>query len=125
MPVWLRRVLFGLLALVLLVMAIILGGYAYLTSSAGQTIVRTKALAALKGTLQGELTLESSQLLPGYLVLRGVRLRDPQGALVAELDTLEAHFAPWHLLERHLLLNDARVSGLRLHLDSDERGLDL
>ncbi len=111
--------LFGFVAVLIAV------GFIYLTSRAGGERILRLALASARNAIQGTLTAERLELGGNRLVLHGVTLRDPEGELVAEVETIEVRLSLLTLIRRTLDLRELTIATPRLHLRSDDRGLNL
>lgn len=115
-------------ALVVLVGVLVLGvvgAWLYLTSDAGSERVRSLALGAAGDALAGKLEAKKLSLKGGLIVLEDLKLYTPEGELVAELKRAELDVALGRLVSRDVVVKRADVTGLRLYLASDERGLNL
>ncbi|HXN41217.1 MAG TPA: hypothetical protein VN918_05465, partial [Myxococcaceae bacterium] len=75
--------------------------------------------------IQGTLTAERLEFGGNRLVLHEVTLRDPEGDLVAEVETIEVRLSLLTLIRRTLDLRKLSIATPRLHLRSDDRGLNL
>ena len=126
MPRWIRktgRVLrwIGLGALVL-----VLAVAAALQLPPVRGFIRDQILAAIKGSLKGELALADVRWpMPEQLELSGLNMRDRHGTRVAGLDLLMAQVRYRSLFAGQVELDRLDLSGLYVDLAdlSDERGL--
>ncbi len=120
---WLAVCLGLLVALLVFVLG---AGWLYATSELGSQWVRGKALTAINGSIAGR--LEAGPLHIGadfQLVFEDLKLFTPEGELVAELAKATLDPKVWALTEGKVKLSHARLERLRLHLKTDERGLNL
>src|SRR5947209_5817314 len=120
-----RRLALAALALVLLLVALAGGALLYLNSAAGGERVRQEVLAALKGAVQGSLDVGGIDIHGEELILRDLKLYDPEHALVAEISEVRLRLALSALLRRRLLLREAVIHEPKLYLVQDDRGLNL
>jgi translocation and assembly module TamB len=118
-------VLRGVLGLLALVLVLVVGALVFLTSPAGESLVRNKALGVANAQLAGKLEAGGVNLGPRSLVLTDVKLYDPEGELVAEVERLEAHLALSPLAKQQVDVRSVSVERPRLYLVQDERGLNL
>jgi len=122
---WARRGFVALLFLFVALLISVMGSVGYLQTDSGGARVRQFALDFAKDTLQGELELTELSLDGDRLVLRGLKLKDPEGNLVAELEELTARVSLPALARGHVVLSEAKLRQPRLYLVQDERGLNL
>lgn len=125
MKKWLKRLGRVLLVLVGVLLLGVLAAWLYLTSEPGAARVRALALDAAAEALAGKLEAGSLSLSGGVIVLEDVKLYTPEGQLVAELKRAELEAALLPLLAKDVVVKRASIDGLRLYLESDERGLNL
>jgi translocation and assembly module TamB len=118
-------VLRGVLGLLALVLVLVVGALVFLTSPAGESLVRNKALGVANEQLAGKLEAGGVNLGPRSLVLTDVKLYDPEGELVAEVERLEAHLALSPLAKQQVEVRSVSVERPHLYLVQDERGLNL
>jgi len=119
---WLRR---GLLALLVLFLVTVAGALVYLTGPAGEARVRALLLEQANTLLAGRVELEGLELSLSSVTLTGLKLYDPEGELVAEVERVEAEVALAPLLRQHVKLHSVRVEQPHLYLHQDTRGLNL
>ncbi|HEX8826322.1 MAG TPA: AsmA family protein, partial [Archangium sp.] len=115
-------ILLGILGLVLV---LVTGALLYLTGPAGEERVRALVVEQANKQLSGRLEVAGLDLGPRSLVLTGLKLYDPEGELVAEVERVEAHLALLSLARKHVVVSSARVEQPHLYLHQDERGLNL
>ncbi|MFL5354832.1 translocation/assembly module TamB domain-containing protein [Archangium sp.] len=120
-----RWLLWGLLGLLVLVLVLVVGALIYATGPAGEARIRALAIEQANKQLMGRVEIGGLDLSLRSLVLTGVKLYDPEGELVAEIDRVEARVALAPLLRKHVVLQEARVEQPHLYLHQDERGLNL
>ncbi|WP_224361711.1 translocation/assembly module TamB [Hyalangium versicolor] len=122
---WVRRIVWGVLGLVALVLVLVAGALAWLTSSSGERWVLGKALPIANEQLAGKLEAGSVDLSLSGLTLRDVKLYTPEGDLVAEVALVDARISLPPLVGQHVMLTSARLEKPRLYLVQDERGFNL
>ncbi|MGZ3458969.1 MAG: DUF748 domain-containing protein, partial [Archangium sp.] len=122
---WGRWLLWSLLGLLGLVGVLVTGALLYATGPAGEARIRALAVKQANEQLSGRLEVGGLDLGLRSAVLTGVKLYDPEGELVAEVDRVEARLALTPLLRKHVVLSSARVEQPHLYLHQDERGLNL
>lgn len=124
---WGRRILWGLLALLGLVLLLVGGVLVYLTRPSGEKRVRDKVLQAANEQLSGRVELGGVDLSLGRLVLTDVKLYTPapENALVAEVARVEAHLTLGALVRQQVDISSASLEKPRLYLVQDARGLNL
>lgn len=120
----LRRLLKWSLAGLLLVFLLLAAGYGVLTSSVGTQRVSKTLLESVNSGIQGRLKVGALEFSLTHLVLKDLVLLDPEGAPVAEVERVEAHFS-LSPSQRKLEVTEALIHKPRLHLRKDERGLNL
>ncbi|HEY8206298.1 MAG TPA: translocation/assembly module TamB domain-containing protein [Myxococcaceae bacterium] len=116
---------YALLALLTLAVLLVAGGLLYLQSPPGEARVRREALSALEEALQGTVEAGELELNGQEIVLRGLKLYDPERRLVAEIAEVRLRLSAAALLRRRLTIREAAIVQPRLYLVSDERGLNL
>jgi translocation and assembly module TamB len=115
----------GVVGLVVLVLVLVAGALAWLTSPAGERWTLNKALTVANEQLSGKLEAGSIDLSTNGLALRDVKLYTPEGELVAEVALLDARLSLAPLAAQHVVITSARLERPRLYLEQDERGLNL
>jgi translocation and assembly module TamB len=122
---WLKRVALGLLTLLgLLVLALAVVWF-YVTSDAGADRVRREVLSVLGRTLKGRFEAKRLTLSGGLIVIDDLKLFTPEDELVGEIHRAELDVALAPLLDKNVVIRDAKLTGVRLGLEYDERGLNL
>ncbi|HVE86649.1 MAG TPA: translocation/assembly module TamB domain-containing protein [Myxococcales bacterium] len=106
-------------------MLLVAGGLLYLQSPAGADRVRRQVLSALQGTLQGQVEVGELGLRGDEIVLRGLKLYDPERRLVAEIAEVRLRVGATALLRRQVLVKEAVIREPRLYLVQDDQGLNL
>src|SRR5437660_780552 len=99
---WPRRLGIAVLALLGLLAAVLVGGYAWLRSGAGGERLRTFALGKVNRSIQGRLSARAVEFRGNRLILRGVELRDPEGEVVAQVEALDVTVSLGQLVHRRL-----------------------
>lgn len=122
---WGRRILWGLLGLLGLVLLVVGGVLVYLTSPAGESWLRAQVVPLANEQLSGRLEVGGVELGLGSVVLTDLKLYTPEGALVAEVARVEAHMALGALSRQVVDIRSALVRQPRLYLVQDARGLNL
>ncbi|HYH95441.1 translocation/assembly module TamB domain-containing protein [Hyalangium sp.] len=120
-----RRIVWGVVGLVALVLLLVAGAVGWLTSPAGERWTLGKAVTVANEQLSGKLEAGSVELSLSGLTLRDVKLYTPEGELVAEVARVEARLSLTPLAAQHVVLTSARLERPRLYLVQDERGLNL
>ncbi|HYO72693.1 MAG TPA: AsmA family protein, partial [Archangium sp.] len=120
-----RWLLWGLLGLLGLVLVLGVGALLYVTGSAGEARIQALVIQQANEQLAGRLEVGGLDLGPRSVVLTGVKLYDPEGELVAEVERVEAQLALTPLVGKHVVLRSARLEQPHLYLRQDERGLNL
>jgi translocation and assembly module TamB len=122
---WLKRAGLALGALLLLVLVAVTFAWFYVTGSTGSERVRVELLRVLGETLAGRFEAKQLTLHGGLIVLEDVKLFTPEGELVGEVHHAVIDASLWALVEKHVVVRSAKLTGVRLYLQSDERGLNL
>ncbi len=122
---WAKRVLVGLGVLLAVALLVVAAAWLWLTSDAGGERVRALALDAAGEALAGKLEVKALSLHGGVIVIEDAKLYTPEGELVAELKRAELEAALLPLVAKDVVVKRATLEGLRLYLDTDERGLNL
>ena len=104
---------------------LLLGEVGHLAGRAGGEVIRAQVLSAVQERIAGTLDATRLELGLDRLVLHGLKLRDPEGELVAEVDQVEARLPVKALLAGRLVVEAVRLARPRLHLRKDARGLNL
>ncbi|HEX5749835.1 MAG TPA: translocation/assembly module TamB domain-containing protein [Archangium sp.] len=120
-----RWLLWGLLGLLGLVLVLVAGVLIYATGPAGEARLQALVVQQANEQLAGRLEVGGMDIGPRSVVLTGVKLYDPEGELVAEIERVEAQLALTPLASKHVVLRSARVEQPHLYLRQDERGLNL
>ncbi|KFA87094.1 translocation/assembly module TamB [Archangium violaceum] len=120
-----RWLLWGLLGLLGLVLVLVTGALIYVTGPAGEARLQALLVQQANEQLSGRVELGGLDLGLRTAVLTGLKLYDPEGELVAEVDRVEARLALLPLLRKHVVLSSALVEQPHLYLHQDERGLNL
>ncbi len=120
-----RRIVWGVLGLVALVLLLVAGALTWVTSPAGERWVLGKAITVANEQLSGKLEAGAVELSLSGLTLRDVKLYTPEGDLVAEVGLVDARLSLMPLTVMHVELTSARLERPRLYLVQDERGLNL
>jgi len=115
----------GLLGLFGLVAALVAGGLVYLTSRAGGERILSIALTSARKAIRGDVQAERLEFGGNRLVVHQAKLFDPEGALVAEVETIDVRLSLLSLLRRTLDVRQLNLTAPRVQLREDERGLNL
>ena len=106
--------------------AVLLGAAgAWLFSSPGEAWLRTQALSAASGALEGKLDLGQVSLSPSHVRVEDVRLDTPEGQPTLRARAVDLAWEPLALLGRRVHVESLSVDGLELPLQQDARGLNL
>ncbi|GHG94339.1 translocation/assembly module TamB domain-containing protein [Comamonas sp. JC664] len=122
---WGRRVLWGLLGLVGLIVLLVAGALVFATTPRGEAFLVEKGLALANEQFSGRLELGRLDLSLGGVILEDLKLYDPEGELVAEIARVDVRARLAGLVRQHVDLPSARIERPRLYLAQDERGLNL
>ncbi len=122
---WGRRILWGLLGLLGLVLLAVGGALIYFTSPSGEGWLRGKVVTAANESLSGRLEVGGIDLSLGGLALTDLKLYTPEGALVAEVARVDARLALGALRRQEVVITSSNLVKPRLYLVQDERGLNL
>jgi len=122
---WLRRLGIAGLSLVGLVLVLVLGALAYLATPPGGERLRKLVVEKANAIIEGTLTVQELSLRGGHLVLEGVELRDPDGAIVASVSGLEVRLRLTALVQRRIDVTLVRLDAPELHLQQDQGGSNL
>jgi translocation and assembly module TamB len=122
---WARRAALGLLCAVGLIVVAVAAALIYANSRAGGERILRIALSQANGAFQGRLDAEQLELHGNHLIVHRASLRDPEGALVAQVETLEARVSMLALIRRTIRVRELKIVAPVVHLRSDERGLNL
>lgn len=103
---------------VALLLALLVGTLTWLTQSAsGRARLLALALGQAKASLPGHIEVrELSRLEPSGIELRGVRVRDPSGAIVAELEQLSVELDPAEIVRGRIVLPEVTLAQGELDL---------
>ncbi len=104
---------------------LLVAGVLVLNSRPGNRALLGRALPMANDLIAGGLAVDGFRLGMDRLVLTGIVLRDPEGAVVARIERLEVVIAPLSLLRSRLELRVVKVQRPRLWLAQDARGLNL
>ncbi len=122
---WLKRLGWALLALVGVVLLVVGGALVFLQTGAGGKWARDQVVTRANEAIKGSLEVDSVRLRGFTLVLEGVRLFDPEGELVAEVERLSAAVRPGQLLSRTVHVEAVEVTRPGLYLVQEADGLNL
>ncbi|MDY7227466.1 translocation/assembly module TamB domain-containing protein [Hyalangium rubrum] len=122
---WVRRIVWGVLGLVALVVLLVGGALFFLTTPSGELWLRDKVVPIANEQISGKLEVGSLDLSLSGLTVRDLKLYTPEGELVAEVALVDARLLLAPLALQHVELTSARIERPRLYLVQDERGLNL
>ncbi|MGZ6133216.1 MAG: hypothetical protein ACXWK9_02100, partial [Myxococcaceae bacterium] len=122
---WLRRLLWGVLGLLLLVLLPVGGGLVYVQTGAGSARVLALGLRAANEAVAGKLAAGSLQIQGGHIVLRDVTLETPEGERVAHVDLLEVRVGLFALVGKRVHLQLVRIDHPEVWLVLDDEGMNL
>ena len=120
-----RRIGLGLLGLFGLIAPLVAGGLVYLTSRAGGERILSIALTSARKAIRGDVQAERLEFGGNRLIVHQAKLFDPEGALVAEVETIDVRLSLLSLLRRTLDIRQLNLTAPRVQLREDERGLNL
>ena len=122
---WLKALLIVLAVLVLLPVLLVGGVFIFLSTDAGEKLVRSQLISIVNGTLAGKVDASYVKLEGGHLVLRDVKLFDPEGELVASIAVVDAYVDLPALTGQLIKLTKISIEKPELFLKQDEKGLNL
>ena len=116
----------GVTLLVVLAIALLaIGGlWTFAQTDRGGEIIRRIAVEKVDARIAGQLAVERLRFGGDRLTLEGVVLRDPDGAQVARVGSLDLTFSPWALLRRHVDVRRLEIRRPELRLVLGERASD-
>ncbi len=114
----------GMTILVVLAIALLaIGGlWTFAQTDRGGRMIRRMAVERLDASIAGEVEIDRLRFGGDRLTLEGVVLRDPEGAEVARVASLDLTFSPWALLHRHLDVQRLEIRRPELRLVLGEHG---
>ncbi|CAM3505296.1 translocation/assembly module TamB [Corallococcus soli] len=122
---WGRRLLWGLLGFLGLIVLLVVGALVYATSAGGSARIARFGVDLANEQLAGRLELGGFDLDLNGAVLTGIKIYTPEGDLAAEVARVEARLRLSPLLGQSVDLTKVRIETPRLYLVQDERGLNL
>jgi len=116
----------GVTILVVLAIALLaIGGlWTFAQTDRGGEIIRRIAVEKLDARIAGQLAVERLRFGGDRLTLDGVVLRDPEGAEVARVGTIDLTFSVWALLRRHVEVRRLEIRRPELRLVLGDHGSD-
>ncbi len=116
----------GVLGAVVGVLALVVGGtLLVLRTDWGGERVRRKVVASVNDEIQGKLEIGRLSFGGDALELRGIALRDPEGAVVAEIARVDVGFKLLRLLRKEVRVTTVAIETPLLTVVSDEDGSNL
>jgi translocation and assembly module TamB len=114
----------GVTILVVVAIALLgIGGlWTFAQTDRGGETIRRIAVAKVDARIAGQLAVERLRFGGDRLTLEGIVLRDPQGAEVARVGSVDLTFSVWALLRRHLDVRRLEIRHPELRLVSGDRG---
>ncbi|HZH03826.1 MAG TPA: hypothetical protein VEY30_08590, partial [Myxococcaceae bacterium] len=116
---------YGLLALVGTVLLGLAVVWVALRTDWGSDRLRGVVLKTVNAAVAGGLEYQRLRLLGDRVVLEGVVLKDPEGEVVARVESIEIEAAFLALVRRDIRLEEVLIRAPELYLKADERGLNL
>ncbi len=120
-----RKLLIALGIVFALLVLVVGAAWWWVHSEAGGRFLRDKVLSATKDALAGRIEVGTLELTGSTLHLRDLKLYTPEGELVAEIAAITAEISLPALIKKTVALRSVTIEGPKLHLASDERGLNL
>jgi translocation and assembly module TamB len=116
----------GVTILVVLAIALLaIGGlWTFAQTDRGGEIIRRIAVEKVDARIAGRLAVERLRFGGDRLTLEGVVLRDPDGAQVARVGSIDLTFSVWALLRRHVDVRRLEIRRPELRLVLDDQGSD-
>lgn len=94
--------------------------YGLLNTPAAQNYIKTRVVTELKEKLQTNLNIESVYIRPFNVIqLNNVYLHDRQDSVILEANTIYADLELLPLLKKQLVISDAKLAGIDVHLSKD------
>jgi len=122
---WGRRLAIGILALLSLVFVLTTGAALYVATPSGGERIRSLAVRKVNEAIRGELAVQSLTFHWNHIRLEGVSLKDPDGNLVAQLESLDLRLTLTGLLRRVVQVDVLQLGKPWLHLINDADGMNL
>lgn len=122
---WLKVLLIVLAVLLLLPVLLVGGAFIFLSTDAGEKLVRSQLISIVNNTLAGKVDASYVKLEGGHLVLRDVKLFDPEGELVATIAVVDAYVDLPSLTGQLIKLTKVSIEKPELFLENDEKGFNL
>jgi len=122
---WARRIGIGILVLTGLILVLTTGAALYIATPSGGERIRALTVRKVNEAIRGELGIRSLTFHWNHIQLHGVSIKDPEGNLVAQLESLDLRFTPSALLRRVAQVEVLQLNELWLHLISDASGINL
>src|SRR5947208_15524405 len=113
---WLKRLISAVGIFIALVLVGGIAGYLYLTSNAGGERLRAAVTEGANAQLAGKLEVGSLSLGGETIVLTGIKLYDPEGKLVAEIERVELSASASAAFAGLVDVSKARIVKPRLYL---------
>ena len=114
----------GVTILVVLAIALLaIGGlWTFAQTDRGGETIRRIAVQKVDARIAGQLTVDRLRFGGDRLTLEGVVLRDPEGAQVARVGSVDLTFSVWSLLRRHVDVRRLEIRRPELRLVLDDQG---
>ena len=100
------------------------GLWTFAQTDRGGEIIRRIAVEKVDARIAGQLAVERLRFGGDRLTLDGVVLRDPEGAEVARIGSVDLTFSVWALLRRHVDVGRLEIRRPELRLDLGAPGSD-
>ncbi|HLK90831.1 MAG TPA: translocation/assembly module TamB domain-containing protein [Polyangia bacterium] len=113
---------FAVLAAVLLAVG---GLWTFAETPLGGRVIRRIATTQLNRRIAGDVAVAQLRFGGDRLTLDGIILRDPAGAAVARIGSVDVEFSPWALLRRRVEVRRLAIRRPELQLALDARGSNL
>jgi translocation and assembly module TamB len=114
------------LAVVLVIALLAIGGlWTFAQSDRGGEVIRRIAVRKVNAQIMGAVGVDRLRFGGDRLTLDGVELRDPDGAVVARVGSIDLAFSFWALLHSHVDVRRLEIRRPELRLVIDHRGSNL
>jgi len=121
--VWTRRLLKGVLGLVIFAILLVVGAYGALQTSGGRRLLLDELAPVISALIPGELRVGSiTEASVGAITLRDIEVLDREGELVLRVRQARTRVRFSSLLEGRVELDTLVVHGARVVMKTSERG---
>ena len=122
---WAPRLGIGALILIGFVLAIVAGGALYVATPSGSERLRAFVLRKVNAGILGEIEIKRLTFQWTHIRLDGVALKDPEGELVAVVESVDLQLRLSALIRRTAQIDGLLLKRPWVHLRTDDNGLNL